>query len=385
MDFGYTEEQTLFSNSLQKLLSDSYDLESRRALVQDGPGYSEELWQTYAELGLLGLLVPEQHGGFDGSMVDAMVVALELGKFLALEPILPTVVLGGGAVQMAGSDAQKADILPKIVDGSIKLAVGFNEPTSRDDLADVSTTATMAATADGDGYVLNGIKNVVLGGDAADKIIISARTSGAAGHDAEGITLFIVDTDAQGVTRENYRLADARGGADVTLENVHVGADAVLGEIGTALPLMERIWDRGAAIACAEALGAFARINDITLDYLKVREQFGRPIGSFQVLQHRMADMLLEYEYAKSLVFQACMNADADDDLTRIRSVSGAKVYLGENGRKCCQEAIQMHGGIGVTQEYELGDFVKRMTVSEFLFGDVDHHVARFGAASYAA
>ena len=381
MDFGYSEEQTLFSNSLQKLLGDTYDFESRRALLAEDLSYSEKLWQTYAELGVLGLLVPEQYGGFDGTTVDAMVVALELGKALALEPILPTVVLGGGAITMAGSEAQKNEILPKVADGSIKLAVGFGEPTSRFDLADVCTMAT----ADGDGYVLNGLKSVVLGGDAADKIIVSARTSGEAGHDADGITLFIVDTDAEGVSRENYRLVDGRGGADVTLENVRVNADAVLGEVGKALPLIERISDRGAAVACAEALGAFARLNDMTLDYLKVREQFGKPIGSFQVLQHRMADMLLEYEYAKSLVFQACMNADAEDDATRIRSVSAAKVYLGENGRKCCQEAIQMHGGIGVTQEYELGDFVKRMTVAEFLFGDVDHHIARFGAASYAA
>jgi alkylation response protein AidB-like acyl-CoA dehydrogenase len=381
MDFGYTEEQTLFSNSLQKLLADTYDMEARRGLIQDGPGYSEELWQVYAELGVLGILVPEQHGGFDGSSVDAMVVGLELGKALALEPVLPTVILGGGAVQLAGSDQQKADILPKIVDGSLKLAVAFAEPTSRFDLADVTTTAA----AEGDGYLLNGVKNVVLGGDAADRIIVSARTSGEAGHDTDGITLFVVGADADGVSRENYRLVDSRGGADVTLENVHVSAGDVLGEVGNAYGLIEQISDRGAAFACAEALGAFARINEITLDYLKVREQFGRPIGSFQVLQHRMADMLIEYEYAKSLVFQACMNAESEDETTRIRSVSAAKVYLGENGRKSGLDAIQMHGGIGVTQEYELGDYVKRMTVAEFLFGDVDHHVARFGAVSYAA
>ena len=380
MDFGYTEEQTLFSNSLQKLLADNYDLEARRALVQDGPGYSEDLWKTYAELGVLGLLVPEQYGGFEGSLVDAMVVALELGKSLALEPVLPTIVLGGGALQLAGTDAQKEALLPKIADGSLKMAVAFGEPTSRYDLADVTTTAK----ADGDGYVLNGIKNVVLGGDAADKIIVSARTSGEGGHDTDGITLFIVDVAADGVSRENYRLVDARGGADITLLNVRVTNDDVLGPIGDACDLMEKISDRGAAIACAEAMGAFGRMNDITLDYLKVREQVGKPIGSFQVLQHRMADMLLEYEYAKSIVFQACMDADNEDATTRIRSVSAAKVYLGENGRRCCQDAIQMHGGIGVTQEYELGDFVKRMTVTEFLFGDVDHHVARFGATSYA-
>jgi len=381
MDFGYTEEQTLFSNSLQKLLADTYDMEARRGLIQDGPGYSEKLWQTYAELGVLGILVPEQHGGFDGSSVDAMVVGIELGKALALEPVLPTVILGGGAVQLAGNDQQKADLLPKVVDGSLKLAVAFAEPTSRFDLGDVTTSAA----ADGDGYILNGVKNVVLGGDAADKIIVSARTSGDAGHDTDGITLFVVDADADGVARENYRLVDSRGGADVTLENVRVSAKNILGEVGKAYGLIEQISDRGAAFACAEALGAFARINEITLEYLKVREQFGKPIGSFQVLQHRMADMLIEYEYAKSLVFQACMNAESEDETMRIRSVSAAKVYLGENGRKSGLDAIQMHGGIGVTQEYELGDYVKRMTVAEFLFGDVDHHVARFGAISYAA
>jgi alkylation response protein AidB-like acyl-CoA dehydrogenase len=381
MDFGYTEEQTLFSNSLQKLLGDSYALDARRALLQDEPGYSDEYWRAYAELGVLGLLVGQQYGGFDGTSGDAMVVAIELGKALTLEPILPTIVLGGGAIAMAGSDAQKQDILPKIVEGSIKLAVAFGEPTSRFDLADVSTMAV----ADGDGFVLDGTKNVVLGGDAADRIIVSARTAGEPGHGADGVTLFIVDAGADGVSRESYRLVDGRGGADIVLHGVRVDRAAVLGEVGAAGDLMERIWDCGAAFACAEALGAFSRVNDLTLDYLKVREQFGRPIGSFQVLQHRMADMLIDYEYAKSLVFQACMNADSADDASRIRSVSAAKVYLGENGRKCCQDAIQMHGGIGVTQEYELGDYVKRMTVAEFLFGDVDHHVARFGAVSYAA
>ncbi|MBT4967143.1 MAG: pimeloyl-CoA dehydrogenase small subunit [Alphaproteobacteria bacterium] len=378
MDFGYSEEQVLFSNSLQKLLSDSYSVDVRRKLVAEGPGYSEDIWKAYAEMGLLALPFPEDMGGLDGTSVDAMVVAIELGRHLALEPYIPTVIMAGGALKLAGSDAQKSDLIEKIISGDLKMAVGLTEPGSRFDMAEVSTRAA----ADGDDYILSGVKSVVLGGDVADKIIVSARTSGET-RSEDGLTLFIVDADADGVTREGYALLDGRGGADITLENVRITPSAVLGTVGQAWVIMEQVADQAAAALCAESLGAFARVNELTLEYLKIREQYGQPIGKFQVLQHHMADMLIEYENAQSLVYRSSMMADSDDAAMRGKAVSSTKVYLGERGHTSCQSAIQMHGGIGMTAEYELGDFVKRMAVAEVMFGDVDHHLARFGKLSY--
>jgi alkylation response protein AidB-like acyl-CoA dehydrogenase len=380
MDFGYSEEQVLFSNSLQKLLTDSYSVDVRRALVADGPGYSEDVWQAFAEMGLLALPFPEEMGGLNGTSVDTMVIAIELGRHLALEPYIPTVVMAGSALMLAGSEDQKSDLIEKIVSGELKMAVALTEPGSRYDMAEVSTRAAK----DGDDYTLSGIKNVVLGGDVADKIIVAARTSGYT-RSEEGLTLFMVDADADGVSREAYPFLDGRGGADITLDNVRVPASAVLGGVDQAWSIMAHVADHAAAALCAESLGAFAKVNELTLDYLKVREQFGQPIGKFQVLQHHMADMLIEYENAQSLVYQSSMMADNDDATERAKAVSSTKVYLGERGHTSCQSAIQMHGGIGMTAEYELGDFVKRMAMSEVMFGDVDHHLARFGMLSYLA
>ena len=378
MDFGYSEEQVLFSNSLQKLLGDSYSTDARRALVDGDTGYSDDVWSAFAEMGLLALPFPEDLGGLDGSSVDTMVTAIELGRHLALEPYIPTVVMAGSALTLAGSEEQKSGLIEQIINGEMKMAVGLTEPGARFDMAEVSTRAS----ADGDGYILSGTKNVVLGGDAADKVIVSARTSGES-RSEDGLTLFIVDMNADGVTRESYRILDGRGGADITMENVRVSPADVLGGVDQAWPVMAHIADQAAAALCAESLGAFSKVNDLTLEYLKVREQFGKPIGSFQVLQHHMVDMLIEYENAQSLVYQACMKADSTDAKDRGIAVSSAKVYLGERGHTSCQSAIQMHGGIGMTAEYELGDFVKRMAAAEVLFGDVDHHLSRFGKLSY--
>jgi len=378
MDFGYSEEQVLFSNSLQKLLGDSYNTETRRALVDGDTGYSDDVWSAFAEMGLLALPFPEDLGGLDGSSVDTMVTAIVLGRHLALEPYIPTIVMAGSALMLAGSDEQKSGLIEQIISGQLKMAVGLTEPGARFDMAEVSTRAA----TNGDGYILSGTKNVVLGGDAADKVIVSARTSGET-RSEDGLTLFIVDLGAEGVSRESYRILDGRGGADITLENVRVPTTDVLGVVDQAWPVMDHVADQAAAALCAESLGAFSKINELTLEYLKMREQFGKPIGSFQVLQHHMADMLIEYEMAQSLVYQACMMADNTDVAERGLAVSSAKVYLGERGHTSCQSAIQMHGGIGMTAEYELGDFVKRMAAAEVLFGDVDHHLSRFGRLSY--
>ena len=374
MDFSYSEEQSLFAESLGKLLAETCDRESRKALIREDKDHDHALWQSLAEMGLLGLPLPEEHGGFDGRATDTMVAAIEFGRHLAMEPYAASVILGGSAIRLAGNESQKQELLPKVADGSLKLAAAFLEPGSRFDLACVETTAT----ASGDNWVISGSKNSVLGGGSADKLVVSARTGGASPRDRDGLSLFLIDTSADSVSKTAYRMADGVAGADFVFHNVRVSNACVLGEPGHAFGILEHISDLGTAALCAEALGALEKINEITLDYLKMRNQFGRPIGDFQVLQHYMSDMLIEYEHAKSLVYEAAMTADSTNARERRKAISAAKVFLGEKGRVICQKAIQMHGGIGMTEEYELGDYVKRVMVTELAFGDTDHHLERY-------
>ncbi len=373
MDFSYSEEQTLLSNSLRRLLGDTYDGAAWRKLEASEIGYSEDAWRQYAELGLLGLPFPEAAGGFDGTSVDVMIVARELGRALTLEPYVATVIMGGGAVRLAGSAEQQAEILPAVAEGKLKLAAAILEPQSRYDLFDVATRAD----SDGSGYTLHGQKAVVLGADAADKIVIAARTSGDT-FDRDGISLFLVDADAPGLEKRSYRLCDGRGAAELMLDGVKVDSAARLGGEGDAADTIEHIADLARAALCAEAIGAWERVNEMTLDYLKTREQFGRPIGRFQVLQHRMVDMTLEYEHAKSLVYLAGMEADNTDANARARAVSAAKAFMAYKGREAGEHAVQMHGGIGMTKEYMLSDCVRRFLMIEHTLGDEDYHVARF-------
>lgn len=366
----------MFSDSLDRQLGDVYSAGHRRALRDQGLGYDVALWQALGEQGILGLIFPARFGGFDGSAMDTMVVSIEFGRHLSYEPFLSTIITGGNAVCLAGSDAQKEDILPKVIAGELTLATAFGEPDTRFDLADIA----MRATKDGDGYVLSGTKSGVLGGDQADLLIVSARTSGEDRFAKDGITLFLVDASASGVERTAYRQVDGRAAAEISFDAVRVSPSAMLGPLGGAYPLIEHICDLGAAAICAEALGAIEKINDLTLDYLKSRQQFGQAIGNFQVLQHYMADMLIEYEHAKSLVYEVGMKADSTDARDRQKAVSAAKVFIAEKGRVICEKAMQMHGGIGITDEYELGEYVKRVMAAEFAFGDVDHHIARYAA-----
>ena len=272
-------------------------------------------------------------------------------------------VLGGGAVRLAGSAQQRETLLAGVISGEVKLAAAFLEPQSRYDLADVETRAAPTET----GYTLTGRKAVVMGGDCADTFIVSAQSD-------NGLSLFAVDAGAQGVSVRGYKLVDGRGAAELEMDGVELPADALLGAEGGALPVIEHVADLGASALCAEALGAIEMINDLTLDYLKTREQFGRPIGSFQALQHRMVDLFLEYEHAKSLVYVAAMSADNPDAKARGTAVSAAKSYIGTKGRQIAKEAVQLHGGIGVTGEYQLGDYVKRVLAVDMMFGDADHH-----------
>jgi pimeloyl-CoA dehydrogenase small subunit len=375
VDFDYSEEQRLLDETVRRLVKDEYEFAERKKYLAEPQGFSAALWAKYAELGLLGLPFAEEYGGFGGSGIETMIVMEAFGRGLALEPYLATVVLGGGLVTLAGNDGQKSAILPEIAAGNLKLAFAQSERHARYDLAHVET----AAKAQGGGFVLNGHKTIVLHGGAAHKFIVSARTAGG-GNDTSGISLFVVDRDAKGVAVRDYPTVDGLRAADITLSNVSVGADALLGPRDGALPIVERVVDRAVAALCAEAVGIMETLNAMTLDYIKTRKQFGVAIGSFQVLQHRMVDMTIAAEQAKSLEILAAMSADGTDDKERGRAISAAKVQIGLSGRTVGQGAIQLHGGIGMTDEYAAGHYFKRLSTIEHSFGDTDYHLDRFPA-----
>lgn len=377
MDFELTDEQRQLQDSVAKFVSDNYSFEQRRALVATDAGFSDDNWSQMAELGWLALSIPEDNGGIGLGAVETMILMEEFGKGLVAEPYLATVVLGAGAVINGGSDDQKNTILPQVAEGSLKMALGFAERQSRYNLADVATTAE----ASGGGYKLNGMKGVVFGAPSAGKFVVSARTSGGP-RDADGITLFLVDADAAGVSVRGYPTADGLRAGELTLENVQVGADAVVGPVGGGLAILEKTIDQGIAAIAAEATGAMSHLNDMTLEYIKTREQFGQPIGKFQVLQHRMVDMFIAHEEAKSMAMMAAMRVDEDDANERKKALSAAKVQIGKSGRYVGQQAIQLHGGIGMTDEYAAGHYFKRLTMVDRTFGDVDYHLKRFSDLS---
>ncbi|HWG78209.1 MAG TPA: acyl-CoA dehydrogenase family protein [Stellaceae bacterium] len=373
MDFDLSEEQRLLDETVRRLIKDEYGFEKRKSYKGSPEGFSRKLWSRYAEIGLLGLPFAEEHGGFGGSAVESMIVMESFGRGLVLEPYLASVVLGGGIVAAAGSAAQKQAILPPLAQGKLMLAFAHGEPRSRYALADVETSAAR----DGSGYVLNGRKAVVLHGDSADKLVVSAR-SGGSRRDRKGISLFLVDAKAKGVAVRGYPTVDGQRAAEIVLDEVRIGADALLGAPGEAYAAIEHALDRAIAALCAEAVGIMEVLNATTLDYLKTRKQFGVPIGSFQVLQHRMAEMMLEHEQAKSMAILAALSADGADAQERRRVISAAKVQIGKSGRFIGQQAIQLHGGIGMTDEYTAGHYFKRLTMIAQSFGDEDHHLERF-------
>jgi pimeloyl-CoA dehydrogenase small subunit len=372
MDFDLTDEQRLLSDSVGRLMADTYSFEKRRALIREPEGYSTALWARYAELGLLGLPFAEDFGGFGGGAVEVMLVMEAFGRALALEPYLSTVVLSGTALRLAASRDQQESLLPLVADGSLKLAFAHGEREARYDLTDVTTTATPS----GGGFVLDGAKSVVLHGDSADKLIVSARTGGGR-SDAGGISLFLVDARANGVARRGYALRDGTRAAEMSLSGVRVDASCLLGPVGEASAVVSRVVEAGIAAMCAEAVGAMESMQAMTLDYLKTRQQFGKPIGENQALQHRAADMLVSLESARGMAMLAAMMVDDPDAAERERNIAMAKVGVGQAGRFVSQQAIQLHGGIGMTEEYAVGHFFRRVMVIEHLFGDTAHHLNR--------
>jgi len=383
MDFDLSEEQRLLKESLDRLIGDRYAFEQRKGYAQSPQGWSRELWGQFAELGLLGLPFEERHGGSAGGPVETMIAMEAFGRALALEPYLATVVLGGGFLRHGGSAEQCADLIPQIADGSLTVAFAHTERQSRYDLYDIETRAVR----DGAGWMLDGKKGVVVHGDTADKLVVTARVGGSR-RDRDGVAAFIVDGKTAGVSRLGYPTQNGLRAAEITLANVRVGPEGALGEPGKALPLIERVVDEAIAALCAEAVGAMAVMHELTVEYLKTRRQFGREIGSFQILQHRAVDMLIALEQARSMAMFATMMAAEENAAERRNAVAGAKVQIGRSGKFIGQQAIQLHGGIGMTMEYKVGHYFKRVTMIDTMFGDADHHLrqlARRGAAPAAA
>ncbi len=376
MDFEYSDEQRLFSETLRKFLNTGYGFDARAKIISSSAGFSEDVWAAMAEMGILGVPFDAEHGGFGGNTVDMMVVMEALGEALVVEPYLATVGLGGRFIVRGGTAAQQKQILPSLIAGKTKMAFAQTEPGARYELARVSARATPS----GDGWVLEGDKRAVLHGGCADLLVVSARTAGAEG-DAHGISVFLVERGAPGVTVSEYRGLDNLRLADVRLSGVRVARAGLLGAEGGGWSLIEEVVDYATALVCAEAVGAIKYAHDATLDYLKTRRQFGVPIGSFQALQHRMVDILIAYEQARSIACLACVKVETADPAERRRIVSAAKIKIADAARHVSQEAVQLHGGMGMTEELKISHTFRRLTTIAQAFGDADHHLARFAAA----
>jgi alkylation response protein AidB-like acyl-CoA dehydrogenase len=381
MNFDFSEEQTMLRDSVARFVHDDYDFDRRRAIVASDDGMSRENWQTFAELGWLSVPFAEEHGGFGGGPVDVMVMMEEFGRGLVVEPYFATVVLFGGLLRAAGSEVQQAQYIPGIIDGSTLGAFAYIERQSRYELTDVATRAA----ADGDGWVINGEKVAVLNGANADTLIVSARTAGEQ-YDADGISLFIVAADAPGIERVDYRMMDGQKVANIVFRDVRVAADALLAGNGNGggTGAIARVVQEALVALGAEALGLMGQLNTKTLEYTKTREQFGVAIGSFQALQHRMVDTFMSYEQAKSMVYRAVCaldNGDADAG----RTIHAMKVMIEKCGRHIFEEAIQLHGGMGLTDELDIGHYAKRLMMINATLGDGDYHQSRFNALSYGS
>jgi len=382
VDFSYSEEQLALQDTLQRFIARDYNFERRRTLARSTLGYSAEAWSQYAELGLLALPFPEQFGGLGGNAIDIMLVMQQIGRGLLLEPFLSTVVLCGGLIRDAAAEPIKQSILPQIAEGKLKLALACYEASGRYDLAHVACSAVGrggAQNANGRdaGWRLSGRKAVVLDAESADCFLVSARNSGSVAA-ADGISLFLVRRDAPGLTLLGYPTQSGGRAADLSLQNVLVGADALIGTAERGLAIIERAVDRACAALCAEAVGIITSLNEATLDYLKTRKQFGVAIGKFQALQHRMADMLIAAEQARSMAIIAAVHADSDDIPARRRAVSGAKAYIGQAARLVGQQAVQLHGAMGVVDDVVVSHYFKRLTMIDLCLGDADFHLGRF-------
>lgn len=380
MNFDLTEEQQMLKDSVSRFVQDQYDFESRRQIANSGEGFSREHWQTFADLGWLSIPFREEHGGFGGGAIDTMVVMEELGKGLVLEPYVATVLLFGGLLQHGGSPALQDNNIGQIIDGKLQGAFAFLERQSRFEMSDVKTVAQ----PQGDHFLLSGSKSLVMNGTIADKMIVSARTSGAQ-SDEHGISLFLIDANTSGIEKTAVRLMDGQVVANISLNDVQVPAEHMIGELDQGYPLMQGIVDQVTVALCGEALGIMETLNNTTIEYTKTREQFGVKIGSFQALQHRMVDMFMACEQCKSLLYRAVCSMeeqDLDDENAVQKNILALKVMIGRAGKLIGGEAIQLHGGMGMTDELDVGHYVKRLMTINTTFGDADYHQQKFIAMS---
>ena len=373
MEFTLVEERRLLQDTVRRFLSKEYAFEKRRANLASREGWSREAWRGLADLGVLGLTIPEAEGGMGGDAFDTAIVMEALGRALVVEPYVATVVLGAGIVAEAGSKAQRSEWLPAVASGEKMLALAHTEPAARYATRQVETRATRESR----GWRIDGFKSVALGAPMADAMLVTARSAGEP-DDEGGVSLFLVPRDASGVTLRPYATHDGARAADVRLENVVVADDRRVGAADAAMAVVERALDRGAAALCAEAVGIIEALNEATLEYLKTRKQFGQPIGRFQALQHRMAEMTIKAVEARSMAIVAAAAMRNADATQRARQVSAAKALIGQAARFVGQQAIQLHGAIGVTDELVVSHWFKRLTVIDGMFGDADFHLARF-------
>ncbi|SFB32452.1 acyl-CoA dehydrogenase family protein [Azotobacter beijerinckii] len=373
MDFQLTEEQQMLQDTVARLVRDSYGFEQREQFYRSEPGFSREFWQQLGELGLTGVPFAEAHGGFGGSGVDNLLIMTELGRGLCLEPYLQSQIHAGGLLQQLGSVEQRERLLPVLISGELQLAVALEEPQSHYRLHDVQTRAVRVEG----GWELSGRKAVVIGGHSAGLLLVSARTGGEA-RDEQGISLFLVDARASGLSRRVYPTIDGPKACELFLDRVPVGDGDLLGEPGQALAALRYQQGRAIAAQCAEVIGSMEEACRLTLDYLKTRQQFGTPIGKFQALQHRMVDMRTELELATSMAILAACVADEADSEERSRRLAAAKFIIVRAGRFIAEQAIQLHGGIGMTWEYSLAHHAKRLVMIGHQLGDDDHHLEAY-------
>ncbi len=368
MDFDLTDEQRLLADSTNRMIGDRYGFEARKGFRRSPEGWSRDLWTQFAELGLLGLPFSEEDGGFGGGPVETALVLEAFGRALVVEPYFASIIQCGGLLRHLASSKQRARMVPALAAGEMVLAYAQAERQSRFSLNDVTTTATPA----GDGWVLTGNKTLVLHGDHADQLLITARTAGTH-RERHGIGLFLVKAEGPGVTRRGYPTQDGLRAAEISFASAPAEA---LGDPAEALPALEAVNDESLAALCSEAVGVMQAMHDMTVDYMKTRTQFGRPIGDNQALQHRAVDMYVSLEQARSMALYATVMSTDPNPVERQRAMHAAKVQIGRSGRHIGQEAVQLHGGIGVTMEYAVGHHFKRMTMIERLFGDTDTHLA---------
>jgi len=372
MNFELSEEQKMIQQSVERFVQDNYDLNTRISLSANDCGYSSDFWKSMAELGWLGLPFDESDGGFGGNQIDVLVIMEQFGKGLVLEPYLASVVMSGGALKKGASESLKNEILPGLIEGTKQLSFAYAEQQSRFDLEDVITSARK----EGDGFVLNGQKSMVQNAETADHIIVAARTSGGQ-IDEDGITLFLIDTNSEGLSMDNFPTVDGLRASEITLENVSVSEDRVIGNIDEGFEILQSVANDAILALSAEAVGAMEVLYKDTVEYTQQREQFDHPMSEFQVLQHRMVDMFMEYEQCKSMLYRATMESVQDPKAAQ-RTIHGLKHLIGKSGLFVGENAVQLHGGMGVTEELRVGHFFKRLLVIDSMFGNADHHLQKF-------